>query len=357
MTVFSTIGSILGAWTASVANAIIAGSGRIVSPRVVRLVETDDGAFTVEATAKAGKADSGPSRIAFAEGALSAPNLAPLFRGKRVEIILQPKRFLFRPLELPARAADFVEGIVRAQIDRLTPWSAAEAVFGCTAPVAGGSDTISTIIAATTRKVATGYTQAVAAFNPSAVAVCTDVEGQTTPVKVFEQSACGRLDAARLKRGLQIVLGTAAAVAVLSVAISTYVASSLDAQEDEVARQISARRAAVRAGAGGGDRSPIAVLERRKHETPSSVIVLETLSRVLPDHTYVTELHLAGDKLQISGITGDAPSLIPLIERSQHFTRATFYAPTTRARSDPGERFHIEAHVEPKNTLNAMVTP
>jgi general secretion pathway protein L len=94
---------------------------------------------------------------------------------------------------------------------------------------------------------------------------------------------------------------------------------------------------------------PLAALERRKYDTPSSVIVLEALSRVLPDHTYVTEMHLAGNKLQIAGITRDAPSLIPLIEQSPHFRRATFYAPTTRAPSDPGERFHIEARVEPNS--------
>ena len=79
--------------------------------------------------------------------------------------------------------------------------------------------------------------------------------------------------------------------------------------------------------------------------------MLEALSRVLPDHTYVTELHMAGSRLQISGITRDAPSLIPLIEQSRHFTRATFYAPTTRAPSDPGERFHIEMQVEPNETV------
>ena len=129
---------------------------------------------------------------------------------------------------------------------------------------------------------------------------------------------------------------------------------SLGAQESELARQISQRRAAIRAGSDGGDRSPIAALERRKYETPASVIVLEALSQVLPDHTYVTELHLAGNKLQIVGITRDAPSLIPLIEQSQHFTRATFYAPTTRSPSDPGERFHIEARIEPKNTVEPM---
>jgi len=349
MNLFKTIGATLGAWTACVAAALIALMDRVVSPRVVRLVEGEDGGFAVEAT---GKADSMPSRIAFADGALSAPNLAPLFRGSRVEIVLRPKRFLFRPLELPARAADFLEGIVRAQIDRLTPWSASEAVFGCSPPAASGPESITTMIAATTRKVATTYVQAVSEFHPAAIAICTDIaERDAGRVKVFEQKARGHLDAARLSRALLVGLVVLGVAALASVAVAAYVADNLGGQEAELARQISARRAAIRSGADGGDRSPIAVLERRKHETPSSVIMLEALTTLLPDHTYVTEMHLAGNKLQISGITRDAPSLIPLIEQSKHFARATFYAPTTRAPSDPGERFHIETRVEPNNTV------
>jgi len=349
MNLFQTIGATLGAWTGSVAVAIVAGLERVVSPRIVRLLEGDDGGFAVEAT---GKADAIPARITFEEGALSAPNLASLFRGSRVEIVLQSKRFLFRPLELPARAADFLEGIVRAQIDRLTPWSASEAVFGCSAPVASGTENITTMIAATTRKVAMTYVQAVSGFHPTAIAVCTDVaERGAGRVKVFEQKARGHLDAVHLGRALLVALGVVAVAAFISVAVSAYVADNLGTQEAELARQISARRAAIRAGTDGGNRSPVAALERRKFDTPASVIVLEALSQLLPDHTYVTELHLAGNKLQISGISRDAPSLIRLIEQSQHFTRATFYAPTTRAPSDPGERFHIETTVEPKNTV------
>lgn len=349
MKLFETMVATLAAWTGSVAAGIITGFDRVVSPRVVRLIEGDSGEFTLEAAAKP---ENTPTRLAFADGTLSAPNLAPMFRGSRVEIVLQPSRFLFRPLELPARAADFLEGIVRAQIDRLTPWSASEAVFGCSTPAPSGAESITTVIAATTRKVAMTYVQAVAGFHPAAVAIFTNVaERNAGRVKVFEQKARGQLDAARLSRALRVLLGVAAAAASLASVSAVYVADSLGAQESELARQISARRAAIRAGS-DGDRTPVATLERRKYETPASVIVLEALSRVLPDNTYVTELHLAGNKLQIAGITRDAPSLIPLIEQSQHFTRATFYAPTTRSPSDPGERFHIEARIEPKNTAN-----
>jgi general secretion pathway protein L len=218
--------------------------------------------------------------------------------------------------------------------------------------VASGPENITTMIAATTRKVAMSYVQAVSGFHPAAIAICTDIaERDAGRVKVFEQKARGHLDAARLGRALLVALGVIAMAALASVTTAAYVTDNLGSQEAELARQISARRAAIRAGADGGDRSSVAALERRKYETPSSVIVLEALSQLLPDHTYVTELHLAGNRLQISGITRDAPSLIPLIEQSRHFTRATFYAPTTRAPSDPGERFHIETRVEPKNTV------
>jgi general secretion pathway protein L len=122
----------------------------------------------------------------------------------------------------------------------------------------------------------------------------------------------------------------------------------LASEQENLTRRINERRVAIRAGAGAGAvASPLRALERRKHQSPSSVIVLEALSQILPDHTYVTELRIEGDKLRLIGITRDAPSLIRLIEQSPNFTRATFFAPTTKGPSDPGERFHIEAQIEP----------
>ncbi len=89
-------------------------------------------------------------------------------------------------------------------------------MFGCSAPAESGTDSITTVIAATTRKVAMSYVQAVSGFHPAAVAVCTDVaERNAGRVKVFEQKARGHLDAARLSRALLIALGVAAVAALL----------------------------------------------------------------------------------------------------------------------------------------------
>jgi general secretion pathway protein L len=95
------------------------------------------------------------------------------------------------------------------------------------------------------------------------------------------------------------------------------------------------------------------ILERRKQTTPASVMVLEALSKVLPDHTYVLELRIENGKVQVTGITKDAPSLIRLIEQSPHFEHAAFFAPTTQSPGEPGERFHIEARVKPHFRVDA----
>ena len=86
-------------------------------------------------------------------------------------------------------------------------------------------------------------------------------------------------------------------------------------------------------------------LERRKQDSAATVLVLEALSKALPDNTYVTEIDIRGDKLQVVGISRDAPALVRLMEQSSRFTQATFVAPTTRAESS-GERFQIEAQIK-----------
>jgi len=350
MTLWRTIGEILAHWTDTVAAAVVAAAGRFVSPRVVRLVEGDrPDTFALQAD----KAVADGQRVTFANGRFGGGTLADAVRGSRLELVLRPNRFVVRPLELPARASEFLDGIVRAQIDRLTPWTAADAVFGCGAPAPAGAGKIVTTIAATTRANTEPYVAGLAALHPASLSIFTRAGEETSDlIKVFELQAHGLLDRQRLSRLLRLVLAGTAAAAVLATAAGAFVGNYLDGRRAEFNGELAARRIALKLDRDGADRSPFAGLARRKHDSQASVIVLEELSRILPDNTYVTTLHIDGATLQITGVTQDAPSLIGLMEQSRHFSRATFFAPTTHAPSDPGDRFHIEAKLEPVNTVS-----
>ena len=333
-------------WIDSVAATIVAWIGRFSTLRTVQFVEEGEGVFRVQPRGAPTPADG---RVRIADGQLDRTlpaDVQAALQGSRAELVLQPSRFLFRPLELPLKAGEFLEGIVRAQIDRLTPWSPADAVFGWSKPADAGADRIGITVAATAKSLIAPYVQALSSLGVESIAVST-AGPDAAPIRVLDQKAQGGIDVARVRRILIAVLAVTGIAAVASVSVATILAENLGSRQEAVARRIAERRALLRTGDTlDGATAAQRTLERRKHETPSSVIVLETLSNILPDHTYVTELRIEGDKLRVTGITRDAPSLIRLMEQSPHFTRATFFAPTTRAPSDPGERFHIEARIE-----------
>jgi general secretion pathway protein L len=349
MNLLKQISHVLSRWLDTVAAWIVATYAKVVAARGVRVVEEKDGTFTVHGNRKAASA---PERIRIVNGevvATGAGNAAAMLKASRAELVLQSDRFVIRPLELPRRATEFLDGIVRAQIDRLTPWSAENAAFGWSAPVEIANERVLVTVAATARSVVTPFVSAVAGLGADSIAVSTvapEAHDGATSIKVFDQRVRGALEMSRVRRTLATALVVAGILAAAAIATEVIGGNELDARHADVTSRIAAQRAKLRAGSDVRT-SALATLERRRHESPSSVIVLEVLSQILPDHTYLTELRIQGDKMQVVGVTRDAPSLIRLIEQSQHFTRATFFAPTTRSPSEPGEHFHIEARIEP----------
>jgi len=337
-------------WLDSVAHSIVAMLGWFVSRRTVELVEDDSGAFTVRASGKGTSPDGAP-QLQIKEGVgIASHQGVPSLKGSRVDLVLQPSRFMFRQLELPRRASEFLDGIIRSQIDRLTPWSAADAVFGWSKPNAIANDRIVVTVAATARSQLMPFVQAVTGLGAESVAVSTVPEAPEhggVAIKMLEQQTRSALDIGRVRGVLAAILLVAVLAAGLSVGAAVVIADDLSARQDELSHRIGDRRAALRAGLDATANSALSRLERRKHEDPAVVIVLDELSKVLPDHTFVTEVRFEGKTMQVIGITRDAPSLISLIEQSPHFARATFFAPTTRSQGDVGERFHIEVRIEP----------
>jgi general secretion pathway protein L len=342
-------------WIDAVAASTRAVLERFGSAPTVKLVEQEAGEFVLQ-TDRGSSAVSIPQQFRIVDGRLdheSTAILADILPDSRVELILQPQRFLFRPLELPSRASEFLNGIVRSQIDRLTPWSAADAAFGWSKPVDAGADRMTITIASTALALIKPFVQAIAGMGAHSISVfALPVENGpgANPIKVWEESARQTLDIGQIRRALIIILATAAIAAGVSIGASAVVGANLDAQQSDLMRQIAIARtkaSAMQAAASDSVSTVQLTLAKHKHDVPSTVMVLETLSRILPDHTYVTELRVEGDKLRLVGVTRDAPSLVGLFEQSGHFTKATFFAPTTRSDSTPGEIFHIETVVQP----------
>jgi general secretion pathway protein L len=342
-------------WITSVVAAVNMIAARLVPQRRIEITERDDGSFQARIVA-GGKdgAKDGTKRGEVSlrlDGGRADPPLPQewqaTLRGGRVEAVLQPGHVLFRALDFPKQAADFLDGMIRAQIDRVTPWTAGDAVFGFSSPEPAANDRIGVTLAATSRHQILPVLQLATALGAASAAGWVAAPGETSRIRLFDLPLQGAgkwiSDLPRLLRLTLLGCGMAAAV---SLVVATYIGSMLDAEQQDLQHRISQRRTALRlsnAGAGSAE----ALLAKRKQTTPSSVMVLEAVSRALPDTTFVTERRIEGDKVQVVGMTQDAPSLIKLIEQSPQFSKATFFAPTTRAPNESGERFHIEAHLAP----------
>jgi len=341
----------ISCWIDGVADTAVAWHARLASRRVIKLIEDERGEFVLSSQART---DSQGETLRFAHGLVSTPApLSALLPGSHVELILRPAHFLFQDLELPDRAIDFLEGIVQAQIDRLTPWSVAHAAFGFTKPSDPVDGRIMVTVAAAPREVVSPYVEAIGRLGAHSITVCTTSphdDAGAAPIKILENEVRGALEVGRVRHGLKITLTAAIASAALAIVAFAAIDSILTVRQDDLAGEIGRARAnAVASNAGAGSLTATqGTLTQRKQSGPSSVLILEALSKILPDHTYVTELRIEDNKLRVSGVTRDAPSLIGLIEQSG-FTQASFFAPTTRSPSEPGERFHIEAVVRPRS--------
>lgn len=353
MAIISELKSLFDEWIAAVAGAVSSATGRYALRRQVLLSEGGDNTFTAKVTS----ARKGPAlpevsfRLSHGRPSPSLPaEWETTLRGSRVEVLLTSRQVLFRSLDFPKQAVDFLDGMIRAQIDRLTPWTADDVVFGWSPPSTIPNERVELTLAATSKheiqpliQLATGL----GAASVAAFAVLPAAGGVPARIKVFEQSLRGATGRAMdVPRILRVVLLSAGLAAAASLIAAAYIGSTLESEQQQLLRRISERRASLRLNPNAGG-SALSVLAKRKQTTPSSVVVLEALSQALPDSTYVTELRIEGDKVQVVGMTQDAPSLIQLMERSPQFSRATFFAPTTRAQNDPGERFRIEAHITP----------
>jgi len=86
-------------------------------------------------------------------------------------------------------------------------------------------------------------------------------------------------------------------------------------------------------------------LVNKKQARPLVVEIINELTHILPDDTWINRLLIKGDEIQIFGQSTTAAALIPLIESSDSLYNPRFRSSVTSSQGSNAERFHLSAEV------------
>src|SRR3981189_3047176 len=147
----SELKALFSEWIVAVAGVVNSIISRYVRQRQILISEGVGNTFTARATSP----HKGPAlpdvsfRLLNGRPTPSLPvDWETTLRGSRVEVLLTSGQVLFRSLDFPKQAVDFLDGMIRSQIDRLTPWTADDVVFGWSPPSAIANERVELTLAA-----------------------------------------------------------------------------------------------------------------------------------------------------------------------------------------------------------------
>ena len=86
-------------------------------------------------------------------------------------------------------------------------------------------------------------------------------------------------------------------------------------------------------------------LVQKKQRMPLVIDIIDELTRILPDNTYVEQLNLKDGAVQVRGQSQEASALIGLVEGSALFRNVTFLSPVTADRRTGRDRFFLSAQI------------
>jgi len=221
---------------------------------------------------------------------------------------------------------------------RRTPFELCDIWHGAT-KVDGGSDDVQALCHWIVRRDRAESALAEVGLHSSDIDFLAVTHAADVSETVIEFRSAGNQDppwAARAIRGL--------ALASLVVALGCL--AVFEWRQASVAASLESKISEARLGAHSGSDGlhPVGRLFAMK----ASIGILEIwdeLSRILPDHTLLTEQRLADGKVTLSGFSADAAGLVRILDQSPLFSGASLAAPITPDGVEQKDRFSIVLNV------------
>jgi general secretion pathway protein L len=337
-------------WVEVLAMLLLAWREHRRSQRII-MVSEEDGTLVVRQvgpdTAKDAK--SRPKVLS----ASTAKRIARSARGRFVVLALAADKIVTRRLNVQAQAREFLAGIVRNQIERLSPWPAGEVMYGFVADKSEDDGaTLDVRVLMTSRATIDTARSTLAATGLEVDRIVTRPDtGETEPVALWSRiTDAPHEDLATASRLIGAGIAASVVWAVILSIFALTTASSIRSEHEALAARAKTLQRQLQAGRTSASLASLPAPQRAwlsKETSAASVIVLEALSRAIPDSAHLSEIRLEGMTLRIIGTADDAPALLAPLEQSGHLSNVRFFAPTTRGADGRQFRFHIEARVEP----------
>ena len=303
-------------------------------------IRRDDQTVVCRLTSAAGTVEAHLPTAGFGAGALETwLRQQGLGRdGVTVGPVISCDLFLRRDLSVPTAAIGALPKILDQEVVRRTPfqlsdiWHAASAVAGSTNDIAAMCHWIIRRDRAEAVLVELGLNSGDVDFLAAG-----DADGDAIPVIHFRTADDD--DPPWAARAVRLL----AAAALIAAACG---AAAFEWNQASVASALGTALAEVRQGAqhGRDGIDPAGRLRAMKADV-SVLEVWDELSRILPDHTFLTEARMADGKVTLSGFSADAARLVRIIDQSPLFSGAALTAAITPDVNEHKDRFGISFKV------------
>lgn len=300
----------------------------------------------------------GDAQAVVAAGRSALAPLAVNGAAPQVVVALPPRASLRKTLTLPAALEDNLHQALAYDLDRHTPFKADELYFDAAIVDRDSArNTLRVDLAAVRRALVDPMLRHANAFGARVIGVTVDSPATASASPINLLPVDRRVPVLDWTRW-QVIVPAALVVAGLLAALILPVwqkreeVISLNALSEE-ARQRAAVSEALRTELERSVNDYNFALQR-KYAFPGVVQVLDDVTRILPDDTWLTQLEVHSGRgkdqqreLTLRGESANAGRLVTLLEDSKVFAQAAPRSPTTKIQPGPGEIFDVGAQLKP----------
>lgn len=279
----------------------------------------------------------------WARSQIAVQDMAPFLRNASLQIRVEEGAFLVQRLSLPASVQASLQSALAFEVDRRTPFRAADVLIGYRLlPRQDGARTLTVDMVCLPKRVIAPVLDAITAAGARAASLQAELDGEQVDLPL----AAGPAIPPRTKR--LHAAGWAGAAAALAIAVIVPVQ-----RVERLAEEMEAQLAQLRVTAGRTAQmeerlQADAALQSTVQEFRARVTALAALAeltRVVEDATHVTSLRFTTGSVEVQAEGGSAAVVARDIEDSPLFAATALRGPVVPA-PDGGDQFGLVAQIE-----------